>query len=102
MLVSNPCIDKIQLPSSMIKVDKSKSNRPLHKNVVLNIIRTSPSAKQEIMGRIVDDSLKNPTDLQLETLKIPCADVMRVLQCRGVSTDVLDQCKPSANVSATL
>ena len=92
MLFVKEQIDKIQIPSSMIKVGKSKE-KPLHDDVVLNIIRMFPSQNCEIFERLLNDSKKNPTNRQTKLLKLPPETVQNVLRAKGVSTDVLNRCK---------
>lgn len=84
--------DRIQLPTSMIKVNKSRTT-PLHTNVVLNIIKLFPSSNQQCMGKLFDNFLKDPSLKMINTLKPPADDVQRVLQCKGVSEQSLQQCE---------
>ena len=68
---------KIQIPTSMVKVNKSKT-RPLHKYVALSIRRTYPSNVQWCMGKLLNDDVKDPTEKQLNEIKAPAPDVMKV------------------------
>ena len=94
MLFVKDGIDKIQLPTSMIKVEKS-TTCPLHDDVVLCIVQCFPSKPNEYMGRFINEDLKDPTVKQLKGLKPPYDDAVRVLQSKGVDPAVLEQCKLS-------
>ena len=85
-------IDKIQVPSSMIKVKQSKTE-PLHDDIVLNVHQCFPSKSHELMGRLMNDDLQDPTPMQKENIKAPSDDVLRVLHCKGVDKVVLQQCE---------
>mmetsp|Transcript_21142 Transcript_21142/g.45875 ORF Transcript_21142/g.45875 Transcript_21142/m.45875 type:complete len:873 (+) Transcript_21142:47-2665(+) len=88
--------ETIQIPSSMIKVNKSKT-KPLHTYVALNINQHFPSKAQYCMGRLLDDDLKDPTLRMVNDLNAPCEDTQRVLCCKGVDQDIIhtyvERCK---------
>jgi hypothetical protein len=86
--------DKIQLPTSMIKVNKSRTE-PLHTHVVLNIRQCFPSSNQECMGRLFDNFKDDPTLNMIKALKPPSPDVQRVILCKGVNEQILQQCELS-------
>ena len=88
MLFVKAGIDNIQVPTSMLKVNKS-SSAPLHTDVVLNIIHVYPSTNQKVMGRLLNDKLDDPTLPMLRDLEPPGADVLRVLACKGVPDDIV-------------
>jgi len=106
MLFVNDTIDEelIQLPSSMLKVGKSKT-KPLHTYVALNIVACFPSKSQHCLGRLLEgdldccDSGKDgkrpsvPTDVQ--ALKAPSDCALRVLRCKGVSESDIKNCESS-------
>lgn len=95
MLFVKHGITKIQLPSSMLKVEKSTLRRPLHTDVVLNIHHIYPSSNHEALGRLFNDDLPDPPFSMLGDLanKPPCEDVLRVLKGKDVSDSILDQCE---------
>ena len=68
---------KIQIPTSMIKVKKSKT-KPLHTYVALSIRKTYPSSVQWCTGKLLNDDLHDPTEKQLEEIKAPGQDVFKV------------------------
>lgn len=68
---------KIQIPTSMIKVKKSKT-KPLHTYVALSIRKTYPSSVQWCTGKLLNDDLQDPTEKQLEEIKAPGQDVFKV------------------------
>ena len=92
MLVVKDGIDKMQIPTSMIKVEKSET-RPLHNTAVLIIISTFPSASCEIVERVLGISSKEATDRQRKELKIPGDSILNVLHAKGVEVDKLNQCE---------
>ncbi|KAL7545469.1 hypothetical protein ACHAWF_008824 [Thalassiosira exigua] len=86
-------IDRIQIPSSMVKVEKSKI-KPLHNDVVLNINRIYPSDSHETMERLLNtDRDEPPSQTMLDNIKKPGHDVLRVLIRLGVSEDIIEQYK---------
>jgi len=93
MLFAKDGIDKIQVPSSMVKVGKSKCMYPLHRTVVLNITQNFPTKSQRYIGRLYNASERQPTERQLAELKPISRDVRRVLKCKGVQDKILDKCK---------
>ncbi|KAL3774211.1 hypothetical protein ACHAW5_008536 [Stephanodiscus triporus] len=80
----------IQLPTSMVKVAKSKT-MPLHTDVVLNILQCYPSISQKCMGRLLDDSKTDPSLTQIKALKPLSRDVQRVMLCKGVGEDNIQE-----------
>ena len=92
MLFVKDGIDKIQLPTLMIKVEKSTTS-PLHDDVVLIITQCFPSKPNEYIGRLIGEDLKDPTARQLKGLEKPYLDALRVLHSKGVDPDILNQCK---------
>eukprot|EP00581_Thalassiosira_minuscula_P019424 CAMPEP_0183716690 /NCGR_PEP_ID=MMETSP0737-20130205/10498_1 /TAXON_ID=385413 /ORGANISM="Thalassiosira miniscula, Strain CCMP1093" /LENGTH=1455 /DNA_ID=CAMNT_0025945985 /DNA_START=64 /DNA_END=4431 /DNA_ORIENTATION=- len=88
MLVAKDGINAIQVPSSMIKVEKSKTD-PMHDDVVLNVHKCFPWNSHWIMGRLINNDPNVPSKKQKEGLKAVCSDVMRVFQSKGIPTDVL-------------
>ena len=68
---------KIQIPTSMVKVNKSKT-KPLHTYVALSIRKTYPSSVQWCTGKLLNDDLQDPTEKQLEEIKAPGQDVFKV------------------------
>ena len=86
---------KIQIPTSMVKVDKSSST-PVHTYVALSINQCFPSTNQLSIGRLFSDDPKiNPTLSMVKALKPISPDVERVLRCKGASRDDIEQCKSS-------
>lgn len=81
--------DKIQIPSSMVKVNKSKT-KPLHTYVAINIIQHFPSKAQYTMGRLFNDDQKDPSIPMVNDLNPPCKDAWRVLCCKGVDQSIID------------
>ena len=67
---------KIQIPASMIKVNKSRKTKPLHTYVALSINSLFPSKR--CMGRLHNDDLQDPTEKQLKKIKAPGPDVLKV------------------------
>ena len=92
---------KIQLPTSMVKVNKSKT-APLHTHVVLNIRQCFPSSNQKCMGKLLDDSKSDPSLTQIKALKLPSPDVRQVMLCKGVAEDNLQECKSFNIIGADL
>jgi hypothetical protein len=96
MLVIKQGIDKIQIPESMIKVERSSSADPMHAQVVLVITQIFPSENCYTMERFINDDMKNPTDKQKQKLNVLEDDIVfikNVLIASGVSPVLLDQCK---------
>ncbi|KAL7550145.1 hypothetical protein ACHAWF_013386 [Thalassiosira exigua] len=91
MLFVKDGIDRIQIPKSMVKVLKSSSKKPLHEHVALTTKQVFPYEQHETMGRLLNNDLKDPTYSQIGKLKPPYEDAVRVLLCKGVSEDVMDQ-----------
>ena len=69
---------KIQIPTSMIKVNKSRKKKTLHTYVALSINGLFPS--KGCTGCLHNNDLQDPTKCQLESIKAPGPDVLRV-QC---------------------
>lgn len=67
---------KIQIPTSMIKVNKSKKTKPLHTYVALSINGLFPS--KGCTGCLHNDDLQDPTKCQLESIKAIGPDVLKV------------------------
>lgn len=68
---------KIQIPESMVKVNKSKT-KPLHTYVALSIRKTYPSSVQWCTGKLLNDDMKDPTQCQIEEIKAMGPDVLKV------------------------
>ena len=68
---------KIQIPTSMVKVNKSKT-KPLHTYVALSIRKTYPSSVQWCTGKLFNDEMKDPTQCQIEEIKAMGPDVLKV------------------------
>ena len=82
MLMVKDGISKIQLPTSMVKVNKSKI-QPLHTDVILNINSHFQSKTQWIISRLFDNQEDGPpTKRQLKEIKPICEDTLRVLSCK--------------------
>lgn len=84
---------KIQVPTSMVKVPKSKT-KPCHSDVALIIIACFPSKPQECFEKLFnDDPENNPTRKQLKELKPPSKHFNVVLRGNGVNDPVIQSCK---------
>jgi len=90
MLAVKDGISKIQIPASMIKVSKSKT-QPLHEYVAFNVKQHFPWTNQWVTGRLFDPNEKDPTEKQLKELNPICDDTQRVLRCKGVDGDVIQR-----------
>jgi hypothetical protein len=96
MLVIKPGIDKIQIPESMIKVERSSSANPMHPKVVLVITQIFPSENCYTMERFINYEVKDPTDNQKQKLNVLKNDIVfikNVLIASGVGQVLLDKCK---------
>jgi len=96
MLVIKPGIEKIEIPESMIKVERSSSADPMHAKVVLVITQIFPSENCYTMEKFINDDMKDPTDNQKQKLNVREDDIVfikNVLIASGVSPVLLDQCK---------
>lgn len=82
----------IVLPTSMIKVEKSKSGNPLHNDVILVISGLFLSDKAIVMDKIMDSS-KQPTKSDLKKLEPPSQMFLNVLMSRGVPPIMIEECK---------
>ena len=86
-------IDKIQIPKSMLKVQKSKSQHPLHNSVMMIVTEVFLSDKSITISRIIaDNPKKRPTASGLKEVKPPCEMFTNVLLAAGVSKDTIDNC----------
>lgn len=92
---------KLEIPTSMIKVGKSRVNKPAHKKVALNIVNLFPSERNKIIGRLIDDREKDPTLKMVQNLgkkkpgdkdPIPCS-FLNVLRCKGVDENRIENCE---------
>lgn len=101
LMIKDDLDDKtILLPSSMIKVNKSRSKDPLHDDVVLIISGLFLSDKAITMERVLKlDPTKEapkkeePTSSGLAGLQPPSVMFLNVLVSRGVQKELIDQCK---------
>ncbi len=84
---------KVEIPKSMIKVEKSTSREPAHKNVALGIINVFPSENNKIMGRLFDDRKKYPTTRMIRSLEKPGDSILNVLRCKGVDENRIENCE---------
>ena len=84
---------KIQVPTSMVKVPKSKT-KPCHSDVALIIIACFTSKQRECFEKLFnDDPENNPTCKQLKELKPPSKNFNAVLRGKGVNDPVIQSCK---------
>ena len=89
-------IGKIQIPSSMIKVKRSKSKKPLHDTVVLVVSELFLSVNAITLGKILKndpDPKKQPSKSSLSSLEPPKEMFTNVLLARGVTKTALDNCE---------
>ena len=85
-------IDKIQIPKSMLKVNKSRS-QPLHNSVMMIVSQVFLSEISITMGRIITDNpKKRPTATGLKKIESPSKSFTNVLLAAGVSKDTMDNC----------
>lgn len=96
MLMLKEGISKIQIPKSMLKVQKSRSQHPLHDSVVVIVSELFLSDKSITIGRIfADNPKKQPTASVLRELTEKKTAIMftTVLLAAGVSEDALNDCR---------
>jgi len=91
MLVVKKGIDKIQIPKSMIKVERSKTT-PLHTNVVLVITEVFPSSRCEEMAKILRGNA-TAKQKRAHLTKHLSSMVENVLYAKGLSREIIDQCE---------
>lgn len=85
---------KVEIPTSMIKAEKSKDKEPFHKDeVVMIFIHCFPSVKSRTMGRLLDDRKKVPTPLMIKGLEEPGQMYLNVLRCKGVNENIIENCE---------
>jgi len=95
MLVVKKGIDKIQIPKSMIKVERSKTT-PLHTNVVLVITEVFPSSRCEEMAKILRGNA-TAKQKRAHLTKHLSSMVENVLYAKGLSREIIDQYIDNSN-----
>ena len=85
-------IDKIQIPASMIKVNKSNSKEPLHDSVIMIVSGIYPSDNAITIGKIYHPSL-TPPESGLNNLSPLRSMFCNVMLARGVRGETLDGCE---------
>lgn len=83
----------ILIPTSMIKVQKSRAKHPLHDNVILVISSLFLSDKNITIDRLIGNSGIEPSDSGLRSLEPPSEMFTNSLISRGVPIELLDKCK---------
>lgn len=97
MLFAKKGIDKIQIPTSMIKVGKSTRNKVLHTDVVLIVKQIFPSKNNDTMQRMINpnhcnnDSRHPPTENQMKELKPLQYMANTVLVAKGCPRETIDE-----------
>ena len=88
-------IDNIQIPKTMVKVEKSVSKKPLHDSVFIVVSQIYPSETSNAIGRIFDSERREPCETGLKKVKskIPNPSFCNVLFARGVTEGVMNSCK---------
>ncbi|KAL7522999.1 hypothetical protein ACHAWX_007736 [Stephanocyclus meneghinianus] len=89
MLMVKDDIDRIEIPTSMVKVKKSTAKDPLHDDVVLIVSGIYPSVPANVIGKIIDPDDK-PTASQLKDLEPPSEMFQNVMLAKGVTRELLD------------
>lgn len=85
---------KVEIPTSMIKAERSKDKEPFHKKkVALVIIHCFPSVKSRTMDRLLDDRKEDPTPLMIKDIEEPGEIFLNVLRCKGVNDSIIENCE---------
>jgi hypothetical protein len=92
LLMVKENIDKIEIPTSMIKVKKSAAKYPLIDSVVLVISGIYPTVKSNVFARILDPN-DDPTDAQLSMFEPINESFLNVMQAKGVLKELLYECE---------
>lgn len=76
-------IEKIEIPTSMLKVGPSLVDNPLHDNVVVVVSGIYPSDSCHGLARIFSPNRRDLAEGQLENIKPPSETFINVLIAKG-------------------